>query len=73
MTSPETHRLVEPIMAAARKAGMPVIMLSPDRKDAVAMARLGATAFMFSSDQGMLKQAARQALNEFAPPIEGTK
>ena len=35
-------------------------------------ARLGATAFMFSSDQGMLKQAARQAMQEFAPPIEGT-
>ena len=69
MTSPETHRLVEPIMAAARKAGMPVIMLSPDRKDASAMARLGASAFMFSSDQGMLKQAARQALGEFTPPL----
>jgi len=69
MTSAETHRLVEPIMAAARKAAMPVIMLSPDRKDASAMARLGASAFMFSSDQGMLKQAARQALGEFTPPL----
>jgi len=46
-----------------------VIMLSPDRKDASAMARLGASAFMFSSDQGMLKQAARQALGEFTPPL----
>lgn len=72
MTSPETHRVVEPIMAAARKARMPIIMLSPDRRDAVAMAKLGATAFMVSSDQGFLKQAARQAQNEFAPPIEGT-
>ena len=59
MTSPETHRLVEPIMAAARKAGMPVIMLSPDRNDAIAMAKLGATAFMVSSDHGFLKQAAQ--------------
>lgn len=73
MTSAETHALVVPIMAAARKANMPVVVLSPDRKDAVAMARLGATAFMYSSDQGMLKQAARQALTEFAPPIEGTQ
>lgn len=71
MTSKETHQLVEPIMTAARNAGMPVVMLSPDRTDAVAMARLGASAFMVSSDQGLLKQAARQALNEFAPPIEG--
>ena len=73
MTSPETRRLVEPIMAAARKAGMPVVMLSPDRHDAVAMARLGASAFLFSSDHGMLKQAAKQALNDFAPPIEGKR
>jgi 2-keto-3-deoxy-L-rhamnonate aldolase RhmA len=58
-------------MVAARKAGMPVVVLSPDRNDAIAMADLGATAFMYSSDQGMLKQAARQALTEFAPPIEG--
>lgn len=69
MTSPETQRMVEPIMATARKAGMPVIMLSPDRNDAVSMAKLGATAFIASSDQGFLKQAARQALKEFAPPI----
>ena len=59
-------------MAAARKAGMPIIMLSPDRKDAIAMAKLGATAFMVSSDQGFMKQAARQALAEFSPPIEET-
>jgi 2-keto-3-deoxy-L-rhamnonate aldolase RhmA len=69
MTSPEIHRLVEPIMAAARRAGMPVIVLSPDRNDAIAMAKLGATAFMASSDQGFLRQAARQALVEFSPPI----
>jgi 2-keto-3-deoxy-L-rhamnonate aldolase RhmA len=69
MTSAETQRVVAPIMAAARRTGVPVIMLSPDRKDAVAMAKLGATAFIASSDQGLLRQAARQALDEFAPPI----
>jgi 2-keto-3-deoxy-L-rhamnonate aldolase RhmA len=69
MTSPETHRLVEPIMKAAHKAGMPVIMLSPDRADALAMAKLGATAFMVSSDHDFLRMAARQALKDFAPPI----
>jgi 2-keto-3-deoxy-L-rhamnonate aldolase RhmA len=73
MTSPETHKVVAPILQAARKAGMPVIMLCPDRHDAIAMARLGATAFVASSDHGFLKQAARQALEEFAPPIEGTQ
>lgn len=69
MTSPETLEVVLPIMAAARKAGMPVIMLSPDRADAVAMAKLGASAFMVASDQGFLKQAARQAIKDFTPPI----
>ncbi len=69
MTSPETHKLVEPIMAAARKANMPVIMLSPDRADAVAMAKLGASAFLISSDHGFLRTAAKAALKEFAPPI----
>ena len=71
MTSKETHKLVEPVMATAKKAGMPVIMLCPDRQDAIAMAKLGASAFVVSSDHGFLKQAAKQALAEFAPPIEG--
>lgn len=69
MTSSETLDVVKPIMAAARKAGMPVIVLSPDREDAVTMANLGATAFMVSNDQNFLKKAAKQALVEFAPPI----
>jgi len=69
MTSPETRRVVEPIMAAARRAEMPVIMLCPDRADAADMAALGATAFVVASDHGFLRQAALQALREFAPPI----
>lgn len=71
MTSAETHKVVAPIMATAKKAGMPVMMLCPDRNDAIAMAKLGASAFVVSSDHGFLKQAAKQALSEFAPPIEG--
>jgi len=69
MTSAETHEVVAPIMAAARKAGMPVIMLSPDRKDALAMKALGANAFMVSSDQGFMRSAALSALEEFADPM----
>ena len=69
VTSPETQKIVEPIMAAARKAGMPVIMLCPDRADATKMAALGASAFMVASDHGFLRTAARQALKEFSPPI----
>jgi 2-keto-3-deoxy-L-rhamnonate aldolase RhmA len=44
-------------------------MLCPDRQDAIAMAKLGASAFMVSSDHGFLKAAARRALEDFAPPI----
>jgi len=33
------------------------------------MARLGASAWMVASDHGFLKQAARAALTQFAPPI----
>jgi 2-keto-3-deoxy-L-rhamnonate aldolase RhmA len=69
MTSPETHRIVEPILAAARKANMPVLMLCPDRADAIAMAKLGASAFIVSSDHGFIRSAASQALKEFAPPL----
>jgi staphyloferrin B biosynthesis citrate synthase len=69
MTSPETHKVVEPILAAARKVNMPVLMLCPDRADAIAMAKLGACAFIVSSDHGFLKSAASQALEEFAAPI----
>jgi 2-keto-3-deoxy-L-rhamnonate aldolase RhmA len=69
MTSPETHRVVEPIMAAARAAGMPIVMLCPDRKDAAAMRALGASAFVVSSDHGFMRSAAMAALREFAAPF----
>lgn len=69
MTSAETHAVVEPIMAAARAADMPVVMLSPNRADALAMARLGASAFAVSSDHGFMRQAAAAALAEFAAPL----
>ncbi len=69
MTSPETHEVVAPIMAAARAADMPVLMLCPDRADATAMAKLGASGFLVASDHGFLKSAAQQALKDFAPPI----
>jgi 2-keto-3-deoxy-L-rhamnonate aldolase RhmA len=69
MTSPETRRVVEPIMAAARAVGLPIIMLSPDRKDAAEMHALGASAFMASSDQGFMRSAAMAALKEFSVPF----
>lgn len=69
MTSAETHEIVAPIMAAAKKADLPIIMLSPTRNDAEAMAKLGASAFIISSDHGFMRKAATAALNEFKSPI----
>ncbi|MCT8988692.1 aldolase/citrate lyase family protein [Chelativorans sp. SCAU2101] len=62
MNSPETMRIVEPIMAAARAANVPMVMLCPDRADAERMAELGASAFMVQSDHGFMRQAAAAAL-----------
>ena len=69
ITSAETRKIVESVMAAAREADMPVIVLSPNRDDAADMAKLGASAFLIANDQNFLKQAARKAFGEFAPPI----
>lgn len=69
MTSAETHEIVAPIMAAAKKADLPIIMLSPNREDAEAMAKLGASAFIISSDHGFMRSAATAALKEFKSPI----
>lgn len=70
MTSAETHKIVEPIMRAAKKADMPIIMLCPNRDDAVAMTELGASAFLIASDHGFMRKAASAALKEFAGPIK---
>lgn len=70
MTSAETHEIVAPIMAAAKKADLPIIMLSPNREDAEAMSKLGASAFIISSDHGFMRSAATAALKEFKSPIE---
>ena len=69
MTSDETHEVVAPIMAAAKAAYMPVIMLCPNRADAEKMTALGASAFMVGSDYGFLASSARAALSSLKPPL----
>lgn len=69
MTSPQTMAVVEPIMAAARKADKPIIVLCPDRADAARMAGMGASAFMMGSDYGFIRQAGLAALAELKPPL----
>ena len=69
-THPRVHEAVSRIAAAARNAGMPVMVLPGSKADALAMADLGATAFVVSNDQGFLMKAAKQALAEYASPLE---
>ncbi|WP_174804317.1 HpcH/HpaI aldolase family protein [Martelella limonii] len=69
MSSDETMNIVDPIMQAARKVGLPIIMLCADRQDAENMAGRGASCFLTQSDHGFLRTAAIAALKEFSPPI----
>lgn len=70
MTSAETHEVVAPIMAAARGADLPIIMLCPTLEDAAKMTELGASSFLVGSDHGFLTSAARAALNKFGPKTD---
>ena len=62
---PAVQATVERIAAAAKAAGIPLMVLPSSQTDAAAMKRLGATAFVLSSDQGFLMRAARQALDDY--------
>lgn len=70
MTSDETHAVVAPIMAAAKAADLPIIMLCPTPQDAAKMTKLGASAYLVGSDHGFLTSAARNALKTFQPPFD---
>jgi 2-keto-3-deoxy-L-rhamnonate aldolase RhmA len=56
------------IMAAARAAGMPTMVLVSSRDDARAMRELGATSYVVSNDQSFLRAAASQALKDYGDP-----
>ena len=68
-THPKVHDAVSRIAAAANAEGMPVMVLPGSKPDALAMAALGATAFILSNDQSFLMKAAQQALSEYAAPL----
>lgn len=70
MLSEETHKVVAPIMAAAKAVDMPVIVLCPNRADAEKVAALGASAYLIGSDHSFLAKAAREAMEMLAAPIE---
>jgi 2-keto-3-deoxy-L-rhamnonate aldolase RhmA len=66
MDSPEILEDVQRIVAAARAARKPVCMMAANAAEAASFATLGATSFIVSSDQGLLRQAASKVLADFA-------
>lgn len=62
--APEVRAASQRICAAARAAGKPVMVFVGGTADAQAMRSLGASAFVISSDQGLMRQAAAKALAE---------
>ncbi|NVO13371.1 MAG: aldolase [Rhodoplanes sp.] len=64
--APEVRDAVDRIAAAARRAGKPVAVFVGGLAEATWLKERGATAFVVSSDQGFLRRAAAQALDEIA-------
>ncbi len=60
--SPRIRDAVDRIAAAAKRAGKPVMVFVGGMKEAEWLRSIGATAFVYSSDQGLMKQAASKAL-----------
>lgn len=68
MDAPEILDAVKRISTAARAANKPVCMMVANATEAATFAGLGASAFIVSSDQGLMRQAASKVLAEFAQP-----
>lgn len=66
MDAPEIYDAVKKIAAAARAAGKPVCMMVANADEAAFFAPLGATSFIISSDQGLMRQAASKVLADFS-------
>lgn len=67
MDAPAVRAATEKVIAAARAAGKPVCIMVASAQEAETFRALGASAFLVSSDQGFLRQAALRALTDFAP------
>ncbi|HUC49840.1 MAG TPA: aldolase/citrate lyase family protein [Xanthobacteraceae bacterium] len=61
---PAVRKAVERICEAARRARKPISVYVGGVAEAAWLRRLGASAFILSSDQGFLRQAAAQGLSE---------
>jgi 2-keto-3-deoxy-L-rhamnonate aldolase RhmA len=64
--APAVRSATETIIAAARSVGKPVCIMVGSVDEAKAFRTLGASAFLVSSDQGFLRQAALKTVTDFA-------
>jgi staphyloferrin B biosynthesis citrate synthase len=67
MDAPEILEAVKRIASAAQVAGKPICMMAANAAEAASFQELGATSFIVSSDQGLMRQAASRILADFAP------
>ena len=64
--APEVMDAAEKIAAAARKSGKPVCMMVASAAEAETFRKIGASAFIVSSDQGLMRQAAVKLTHDFS-------
>jgi 2-keto-3-deoxy-L-rhamnonate aldolase RhmA len=67
---PKVQDAVKRIIAAARRANKPVLVMVGSAAEAKGFADLGASAFIISSDQGQMRRAAAQSLAEFKQLVQ---
>jgi len=72
MDSPQTREAAERILGAASLARKPVCMMVANAAEAAEWRALGATAFIVSSDQGLMRMMAQKVATEFAGLKTGT-
>lgn len=67
MDAPAVRDAAERILAAAGRAKKPICMMVANAAEAADFARLGASAFIVASDQGLMRQMAAKVLADFKP------
>jgi 2-keto-3-deoxy-L-rhamnonate aldolase RhmA len=66
MDSPQTRQAAETILAAAGRAQKPICIMVANAGEAADWRALGASAFIVSSDQGLMRMMAAKVVSEFA-------
>jgi len=64
--SPQVMEAAEAIAEAARNAGKAILIMAANAAEAAQFRRFGASAFIVSSDQGLMRQAASRLVADFS-------